>query len=96
MVDVEDGFEVTVSLDEAGRGGLEVGFGELGFEEQRAEGEVDLGAHLHGAIFLALRDPSVFAAARLDPEIRTVAWPNGADFTPEFLHSLLSSGVTAA
>jgi hypothetical protein len=60
------------------------------------EGEVDLGAHLHGAIFLALRDPSVFAAARLDPEIRTVAWPNGADFTPEFLHSLLSSGVPAA
>jgi hypothetical protein len=61
-----------------------------------AEGVVDLGPHLHGPIFLALRDPSVFAAARLDPEIRTVAWPSGADFAPEFLHSLLSSGVTAA
>lgn len=60
-----------------------------------AEGEVDLGIHLQGPIFLPLRDPSVFATARLDLEIRTVAWPNGADLAPEFLHSLLSSGVAA-
>lgn len=60
-----------------------------------AEGEVDLGAHLHGPVFIPLRDPAVFAAARVDPEIRTVVWPNGADLAPEFLHSLLSSGVAA-
>ena len=30
---VEDGFEVAVAFEEAGGGGLEVGFGELGFEE---------------------------------------------------------------
>ena len=59
------------------------------------EGEVDLAPHLNGAIFEALRDPAVFAAVRLDPEIRTVAWPNGADFAPEYLRALLESGVAA-
>jgi hypothetical protein len=58
-----------------------------------AEGEIDLRAHLQGPVFLPLCDPSVFAAARLDPEIRTVAWPNGADLAPEFLHALLNSDV---
>jgi hypothetical protein len=59
------------------------------------EGEVDLQAQLQGPVFVPLRDPAAFAAARLDPELRTVTWPNGADLAPEFLHSLLSSGVAA-
>ena len=59
-----------------------------------AEGEIDLGQQLTGPIFQPLRDPSAFAAVRVDPEIRTIAWPNGADFAPEFLRSLL--GDTAA
>ena len=42
--DVEDSFEVAVAFDEAGGCGLEAGFGELGFEEEIAEVEVDLGA----------------------------------------------------
>ena len=42
--EVEDGFEVSVAFDETGSGSLEVGFGELGFEEEVAELEVDLGA----------------------------------------------------
>jgi hypothetical protein len=60
-----------------------------------AEGEVDLREHLIGPVFEPLRDPVAFAAVRVDPEIRTIAWPNGADFAPEFLHGLLSSGVAA-
>ena len=60
-----------------------------------AEGEVDLHAYLEGPVFLPLRDPAVFATARLDPEVRTVTWPNGADLAPEFLHSLLGSIVAA-
>src|SRR3979411_2456038 len=43
---VEDGFEVAVAFDEPSIRGLEVGFGELGFEEQVAELQVDLGAVL--------------------------------------------------
>ena len=59
------------------------------------EGEVDLAAHLLGPVFLPLRDPAIFAAVRLDSELRTVVWPNGADLAPEFLHSLLGSDVAA-
>jgi hypothetical protein len=60
-----------------------------------AEGEVDLAPHLVGPVFVPLRDPAVFAAVRLDPELRTIVWPNGADLAPEFLHSLLGSDVAA-
>ena len=60
-----------------------------------AEGEVDLAAHLVGPVFVPLRDPALFAAVRLDPELRTIVWPNGADLAPEFLHSLLRSDVAA-
>ena len=58
-----------------------------------AEGEVDLRPELHGPIFEPLRDPGTFARATLDPEIKTVVWPNGADFAPEFLRSLIRSRV---
>jgi len=49
-------------------------------------GEVDLGDRLFGEVFEPLRDPALFAQARVDPELDTVVWPNGADFAPEFLH----------
>ena len=50
------------------------------------EGRVDLSKELHGPVFELLRDPSYFAQLRVDPELDTVAWPNGADFAPEFLY----------
>jgi hypothetical protein len=49
-----------------------------------------LSPELTGAIFAELRDPKKFKEAYLDPELRTVCWPNGADFAPEFLRSLVS------
>jgi hypothetical protein len=49
-------------------------------------GEVDLADRLRGPIFEPLKDPAYFAQAKLDPELDTVTWPNGADFAPEFLH----------
>ena len=60
------------------------------------EGEVDLAAQLEGPVFAPLRDPQVFATVYLDTALRTIAWPNGADFAPEFLRERLSSGVAAA
>lgn len=48
-------------------------------------GKVDLSDELHGEVFEPLRDEALFAEARLDPELGTVAWPNGADLSPEFL-----------
>lgn len=56
-------------------------------------GEVDLGPELRGPVFAALRDASVFATFRIDPEFHTLVWPNGADFAPEFLHD--ATKVTA-
>ena len=50
------------------------------------EGEVDLEHELDGPIFEPLRDPRYFAQFTVDPELRTVTWPNGADFAPEFLY----------
>lgn len=49
--------------------------------------EVNLEAELSGEVFEPLRDPAVFAQVRVDPELGTVVWPNGADFSPEFLHT---------
>jgi len=60
-----------------------------------AEGEIDLRDQLTGSIFQQLRDPSTFATVRIDPEIRTIAWPNGADFAPEFLRNLLNQDGAA-
>lgn len=51
-----------------------------------SEGEIDLGPELVGPVFEPLRDPEVFKRFRVDPEFRTLVWPNGADFAPEFLH----------
>jgi hypothetical protein len=53
-------------------------------------GEANLSAELTGPIFEELQDPETFKQAYIDPELRTVCWPNGADFAPEFLRSLVS------
>ncbi len=49
---------------------------------------VNLRRELYGPIFEPLRDPDYFAKAYLDSDSRTVAWPNGADFAPDFLYEL--------
>jgi len=50
------------------------------------EGDVDLGDELHGEIFEFLKDPALFRQFFVHPEFRTLCWPNGADFAPEFLY----------
>ena len=50
------------------------------------QGEVDLRDELTGEVFEPLRDPEVFRTFTVDPDLRTVVWPNGADLAPEFLH----------
>jgi hypothetical protein len=54
-----------------------------------AEGFVDLAEELYGTMFAPLKDVEKFKAFRVDPETNTVAWDNGADFAPEFLHDRL-------
>ena len=48
-----------------------------------AEGAVDLAGELHGEVFEPLRDVALFGRVVVDPEIRTVARPNGAELASE-------------
>ncbi len=41
---------------------------------------------LRGYYFAPLRDLDLFNQVRVDPEARTLVWPNGADFDPATLH----------
>jgi hypothetical protein len=40
-------------------------------------------------VFAPLSDPTVFATARVNPELGTVCWPNGADLDPDVLYALV-------
>jgi len=54
------------------------------------EGEIDLEEFLVGVMFEPLRKKELFENFRVDPEINTIVWANGADFAPEFLQEHLS------
>ena len=53
------------------------------------EGIIDLDGELWGTLFEPLKDLALFSQVKLDKEMATVVWPNGADLAPEFLHALL-------
>ena len=55
-----------------------------------AEGEIDLAGELTGPVFQPLRNLPEFRQFRLHPELRTLVWPNGADFAPEFLRDKMT------
>jgi len=50
------------------------------------EGTVDLEPELYGEIFEPLKDKSLFQKVFVTS--RTIEWPNGADFAPEFLFEI--------
>jgi len=50
------------------------------------EGDLNLEAELHGPIFEPLKNLSFFKQFFIHPEFRTLTWPNGADFAPEFVY----------
>lgn len=52
-------------------------------------GIADLSNALWREMFEPLSDPLLFSQVRLDPELGTVSWPNGADLAPEFLYDLI-------
>ena len=63
---------------------------ELAYDDE-ARGIVDLEAELWGEMFEPLKEPAVFGAFRLDAELGTLVWPNGADLAPEFLYARVTA-----
>ncbi len=61
----------------------------IAFDDGTA-GEVDLVDELKGSMFEPLKDLAEFQNVFVDPELKTVVWPNGADLAPEFLKALQS------
>jgi hypothetical protein len=59
----------------------------LGFDDATVR-LVDLAQHLDGEIFEPLKDLRLFRTAKLNPDLDTVVWENGADMAPEFLYEI--------
>ena len=58
------------------------------------EGKVDLRDELYGEVFEPLKDRRLFRSVAVHPEWHTIAWSNGADFAPEFLHAAVKAQLT--
>ena len=59
--------------------------------EDGVSGEIALSDRVpFEGIFAALRDPIEFARVRVNPELGTVIWPNGADLDPDVLYAAIS------
>jgi hypothetical protein len=59
--------------------------------EDGVEGSIDLAPILSfRGVFAPLRDPAYFAQVRVDRELGTVVWPNGADLDPDVLYGSIT------
>jgi hypothetical protein len=63
----------------------------LRFEDE-TEQVINFEPLLRGQLYGPLRDLNVFNQVRVDPEVRTIVWPNGADFDPATLHDWPTHG----
>lgn len=49
---------------------------------------VDLDGHLDKGIFKPLKNISYFKTVRVDEDLDTIVWDNGADISPDFLYEM--------
>lgn len=54
--------------------------------DDNAEQIIDFQPVLAGELYGPLRDLAIFNRVKIDPEVHTLVWPNGADFDPATLH----------
>ena len=65
----------------------------LRFENDVA-GEIDISKIISfEGVFSKLKDVIYFATVRVDGELGTIVWDNGADISPDYLYSIISSKV---
>jgi hypothetical protein len=50
------------------------------------EGRADLSDALKDSVFEPLKDIDQFSRLRVDSELQTIVWENGADLAPEFIY----------
>ena len=55
------------------------------FDDDTAQ-TIDFRPVLFGELYSPLNDVKVFNQVRVDAEVHTLVWPNGADFDPATLH----------
>ena len=55
--------------------------------EDSTEQLIDFRPVLAGELFGPLNDLQLFNQVKIDSEVHTLVWPNGADFDPETLHA---------
>jgi hypothetical protein len=59
----------------------------LTFEDARTR-LVDLAPHLEGEVFEPLKRLEYFKRVRINGDLDTIVWENGADFSPDFLYEI--------
>jgi hypothetical protein len=57
----------------------------VGFEDATFQ-VIDFSPLLTGRLYGPLADRALFQQVQVDPEAKTLVWPNGADFDPATLH----------
>src|SRR5580658_3733573 len=57
----------------------------VGFDDDTQQ-TIDFLPVLAGELYRPLRELALFNQVRIDPEVHTLVWPNGADFDPATLH----------
>ena len=63
--------------------------GDYTLEVEFADGtrqDIDFQPVMAGELYGPLLDQSLFGKVKVDPEVHTLVWPNGADFDPATLH----------
>lgn len=59
--------------------------------EDGADGVVDVAELVpFSGVFAPLQDTSFFAQVRVNEDVGTICWPNGADLDPDVLYSLVT------
>jgi hypothetical protein len=56
--------------------------------EDGIEKLVDMKPYLEGEIFKPLKVINYFKTVRVNPDINTIVWENGADVSPDFLYEI--------